>query len=154
MSEKCFADDLNYIDNNGELNEITVTITLGEYRQLIQNQTQAVYELTKKDDEIKQLRDEVKNVCSTRDSYLKIIYAKCPEIAEKILEFGSLVSNIFSGDDTDCDEENKQCEECEHFEKTNTEYPCSHCRNCYTDHFEPKKDGTNETEQSEGADNE
>lgn len=34
-------------------------------------------------------------------------------------------------------EENKDCEKCIHFGKHATEYPCSHCRNCYTDKFQP-----------------
>ena len=34
-------------------------------------------------------------------------------------------------------EENKDCEKCIHFGKHVTEYPCSHCRNCYTDKFQP-----------------
>mgnify|MGYP006378798943 FL=1 len=31
----------------------------------------------------------------------------------------------------------KDCEQCIHFGKHATEYPCSHCRNCYTDKFKP-----------------
>lgn len=34
-------------------------------------------------------------------------------------------------------EENKDCEKCIHFGKHATEYPCSYCRNCYTDKFQP-----------------
>lgn len=33
--------------------------------------------------------------------------------------------------------ENKDCEKCIHFGRHATEYPCSHCRNCYTDKFQP-----------------
>ena len=29
----------------------------------------------------------------------------------------------------------KDCEQCIHSGKHVTEYPCSHCRNCYTDKF-------------------
>ena len=31
----------------------------------------------------------------------------------------------------------KDCEQCIHYGKHVTEYPCSHCRNCYTDKFQP-----------------
>ena len=31
----------------------------------------------------------------------------------------------------------RDCEQCIHFGKHATEYPCSHCRNCYTDKFQP-----------------
>ena len=34
-------------------------------------------------------------------------------------------------------EEKKDCEKCIHFSRHATEYPCSHCRNCYTDKFQP-----------------
>ena len=34
-------------------------------------------------------------------------------------------------------EEKKDCEKCIYFGKHATEYPCSHCRNCYTDKFQP-----------------
>ena len=32
----------------------------------------------------------------------------------------------------------KNCEECEHFSKSSSQYPCSHCRNCYIDQFKAK----------------
>lgn len=32
-------------------------------------------------------------------------------------------------------EQKKDCEMCVNFGKHATEYPCSHCRNCYTDKF-------------------
>ena len=35
-------------------------------------------------------------------------------------------------------EERKDCEKCIHFGRHATEYPCSHCRNCYTDKFSAK----------------
>ena len=34
-------------------------------------------------------------------------------------------------------QEKKDCEKCIHFGRHATEYPCSHCRNCYTDKFHP-----------------
>ena len=30
----------------------------------------------------------------------------------------------------------KDCEKCKHFKISPAQYPCSHCRNCYTDKFE------------------
>lgn len=32
----------------------------------------------------------------------------------------------------------RHCEQCKYFTKTASEYPCSHCKNCYTDKFKPK----------------
>lgn len=34
--------------------------------------------------------------------------------------------------------EKKDCGQCKYFQKSPWEYPCSHCRNCYTDKFKPK----------------
>lgn len=34
--------------------------------------------------------------------------------------------------------EKKDCEQCKYLHKSPWEYPCSHCRNCYTDKFKPK----------------
>lgn len=94
----------NFIEVDGELKELTVTITLEEYRNLIENRCYS-------DKAIEELQEEVESLRSQRDSYLKIIYAKSPEIAAKIFEFTSLVSDIFSGDDTDCDDDTEESEE-------------------------------------------
>lgn len=32
----------------------------------------------------------------------------------------------------------RNCEECDHFSKSNDQYPCSHCRNCYIEQFKAK----------------
>ena len=34
-------------------------------------------------------------------------------------------------------EEHKDYKKCIHLDKHATEYPCSHCRNCYTYKFQP-----------------
>lgn len=55
--------------------------------------------------------------------------------------------DVFSEIPTAEAEEKKDCEKCIHFGKHATEYPCSHCRNCYTDKFQsndtrtPQKEG-------------
>ena len=36
----------------------------------------------------------------------------------------------------------KDCEQCIHSGKHATEYPCSYCRNCYTDKFQPNNTRT------------
>lgn len=35
----------------------------------------------------------------------------------------------------------RNCEECDHFSKSSSQYPCSHCRNCYIDQFKARRDG-------------
>lgn len=51
-------------------------------------------------------------------------------IADHLLENG--VSDI------------KDCEKCKHFKISPAQYPCSHCRNCYTDKFELMDGGKRE----------
>ena len=43
-------------------------------------------------------------------------------------------------------EEKRDCKKCIHLDKHATEYPCSHCRNCYTDKFQPNGTLTPEKE--------
>lgn len=38
----------------------------------------------------------------------------------------------------------KDCEKCKHFKISPAQYPCSHCRNCYTDKFELMDGGKRE----------
>lgn len=63
---------------------------------------------------------------------------KTAEIISKKLNIplGDLV-DIFAEIPTAEVEEKKDCEKCVHFGKHAMEYPCSHCRNCYTDKFQP-----------------
>ena len=51
--------------------------------------------------------------------------------------YNALINQLITKQPTADVEENKDCEQCIHFGKHATEYPCSHCRNCYTDKFQP-----------------
>ena len=67
-------------------------------------------------------------------------YKYAGDIFQKLIGIGFNVetATAFLNEVEDADvEENKDCEKCIHFGKHATEYPCSHCRNCYTDKFQP-----------------
>ena len=51
--------------------------------------------------------------------------------------YNALINQLITKQPTADVEENEDCEQCIHFGKHATEYPCSHCRNCYTDKFQP-----------------
>lgn len=51
--------------------------------------------------------------------------------------FVKLVKQVIEDTPTVDVVEVRDCEQCIHFGKHATEYPCSHCRNCYTDKFQP-----------------
>ena len=67
---------------------------------------------------------------------LKKRYKYVGDIFQKLIGIGFNVetATAFLNEVKDADvEENKDCEKCIYFGKHATEYPCSHCRNCYTD---------------------
>ena len=67
-------------------------------------------------------------------------YKYAGDIFQKLIGIGFNVetATAFLNEVADADvEENKECKKCIHFDKHATEYPCSHCRNCYTDKFQP-----------------
>ena len=67
-------------------------------------------------------------------------YKYAGDIFRKLIDIGFDIetATAFLNEVADADvEENNDCEKCIHFGKHATEYPCSHCRNCYTDKFQP-----------------
>lgn len=89
----------NFVEQNGELKELTVTITLEEYRNLIEERCYS-------DKAIEQLQEEVEELRKQRDNYVKIYLLKNPEIAEKIEDIGMFIIKdvaavLFNNNDTD-----------------------------------------------------
>lgn len=89
----------NFVEQNGELKELTVTITLQEYRNLIEERCYS-------DKAIEQLQEEVEELRKQRDNYVKIYLSKNPEIAEKIEDIVMFISKdvaagLFNDNDTD-----------------------------------------------------
>ena len=67
-------------------------------------------------------------------------YKYAGDIFQKLVDVGLDIeaATAFLNEVEDADvEENKDCKKCIHFDKHVTEYPCSHCRNCHTDKFQP-----------------
>lgn len=52
----------------------------------------------------------------------------------------ALINTLEKISKSDIDEE-APCDRCKHFTKNSSQYPCSHCRNCYTNKFEFDADG-------------
>ena len=71
---------------------------------------------------------------------LKKKYKYAGDIFQKLIDIGFDIetATVFLNEVADADvEEHKDCKKCIHLDKHATEYPCSHCRNCYTDKFQP-----------------
>ena len=67
-------------------------------------------------------------------------YKYAGDIFRKLIDIGFDIetATAFLNEVADADvEENKECKKCIYVDKHATEYPCSHCRNCYTDKFQP-----------------
>ena len=67
-------------------------------------------------------------------------YKYAGDIFRKLIDIGFDIetATAFLNEVADADvEENKDCEKCIYVDKYATEYPCSYCRNCYTDKFQP-----------------
>ena len=76
-------------------------------------------------------------------------YKYAGDIFRKLIDIGFDIepAAAFLNEVADADvEEKRDCEKCIYVDKHATEYPCSHCRNCYTDKFQPKDTLTPEKE--------
>lgn len=67
----------NFIEHNGELRELTVTITLCEYRDLISERCYS-------EKAIESLQEENEKLKRQNAEYIKIITRKCPEIVKEV----------------------------------------------------------------------
>lgn len=67
----------NFIEVDGQLKELTVTITLCEYRNLIEDR---VYS----EKAIQQLQEENEKLRNTNELHLMCLMSKYPEIVEKV----------------------------------------------------------------------
>lgn len=81
MSLKTDGDynEFDYIEENGQIRELTVTIALSEYRTL-------VCEVTKADETICHYQEENQRLLKENENYKKFIFAKFPEIKNKVIE--------------------------------------------------------------------
>ena len=70
--------------------------------------------------------------CIYTDDFLELFYVA--SVGQDKM-FVKVVEQVVENTPTADVEQKKDCEKCVHFGKHATEYPCSHCRNCYTDKF-------------------
>lgn len=91
----CNEDD--FVQNGGFLNELTVTITLCEYRNLIKEQVQNAKR-------IEILEEELKKTKESASTFMKLFMIKSPETMNKICD---LFNGIFPNESEE-GEENEQ----------------------------------------------
>ena len=91
MVEKYFDnsfDSVQTIDKNENsvLQELTVTITLAEYRELLQTVRDDINEISRLEETNKRLADQ-------NNAFSTLLYAKSPEIKQKLAEVMDLLSD-------------------------------------------------------------
>lgn len=91
----CFNDD-DFVESSGEMHELTVTITLCEYRNLIREQARAELEIERKDEEIAALTEKC-------DSLTKAL-AAC-KLPDWINAIGKALSGMQEDEEDDAAEE-------------------------------------------------
>lgn len=79
-------EDFNFTENNGTMNELTVTITLDEYRTMVQH-------LTRDENKIEKLEAENKHYKTTLKVYAEILCKQNPDAIKKIVEAAEILTN-------------------------------------------------------------
>ena len=97
-TEKFYACEEDYVESAGELHELTVTITLNEYRSLIREESRAEIKIERLEAEIDELRKEKKSLSDA------LAVCKLPPVIEKIRD--ALVAG-FAEDDEESDEDDE-----------------------------------------------
>ena len=77
-NEKYYACEEDYVESAGELHELTVTITLNEYRALIREAVVAEAKIERLEAELEELRKEKKSLSDA------LAVCKMPAFIEKI----------------------------------------------------------------------
>lgn len=96
-SEFCRNDD-DFYETNGHLKELTVTITLCEYRNLIT-------ELARADEIFPKIKEENKNLKKQVEDLSKYIFASNPSIGKSLSEITKEFANVCKNeDDADTEE--------------------------------------------------
>lgn len=82
-----YSDDFNFVQDGDEMRELTVEITLAEYRELIMSQASA-------DARISELEGENARLLKENESIKNYVALKNPEIFKKIKEVFEVVTKI------------------------------------------------------------
>ena len=95
MAEKNFYNDDNYIERAGELHEITVEITLAEYRGLIEDKCYNEKAIEELQEENEQLRKENEELKRQNNLFINKLYAENPEFKTAAENIGAVVRRFF-----------------------------------------------------------
>lgn len=79
-------EDFNFTENNGTMNELTVTITLDEYRTMVR-------QLTRDENKIEKLEAENKQYKTTLKVYAETLCKQNPDVIKKIVEAAEMLTN-------------------------------------------------------------
>lgn len=77
--------------------------------------------------------EKLKSAVENMNAYLE----ECHDESDTITMTAKVLKSIKENYEELIKLKSKDCEKCIHFGKHATEYPCSHCRNCYIDKFQP-----------------
>ncbi len=91
----CFNDD-DFVESSGEMHELTVTITLCEYRNLIQEIARQEFWLERKDEQIEELKE--------KNNSLTKALAAC-KLPDWINAIGKALSGMQADEEDDAAEE-------------------------------------------------
>lgn len=96
-TETSFYNEDDFVQREGQLRELTVKITLAEYRNLVRECMRMEIENEAKDNKIEELEGEVKNLG-------RMLLDKCPDVVESI----ALCVKLLGGDDSGGEEEEEE----------------------------------------------
>ena len=77
--------------------------------------------------------EKLKRAVENMNAYLE----ECYNESDTITLTAKVLKSIKENYEELIELKSKDCKKCIHFGKHATEYPCSHCRNCYIDNFQP-----------------
>lgn len=84
----------DFVQKDGFMNELTVTITLAEYRYLIREQTRSAKQIECLEEEIKKAKESAK-------TFMQLFMVKSPETLNKICD---VFNSIFPNNETETEE--------------------------------------------------
>lgn len=84
----------NFVQSGESLNELTVTITLEEYRNLIREQTRSAKQIECLEEELKKAKESAK-------TFMQLFMIKSPETINKLCD---MFSDIFPNNETETEE--------------------------------------------------
>lgn len=103
--------EYDFIERNGQLEELTVTITLGEYRNIIQLEEHLEAEIYNLNERIKELCDEKEDL-EERNSFLsKMFLEQHPDYTEMFTDTVGKLFDLLCGIEEKKEEPEKEDEE-------------------------------------------